>query len=245
MFSGTQLFRARSLLVKSVAIVAVAASLGLVTKASASPAATPHLPGVGLHTLLDGGTIQVGDKLFADFSISGFDAAGVTVIGIEENGNYGLRLQGAFLAFGNQTKDILIGFSVTATDPGQLISGVHLDFNGAILIGNGFVSVVETAATPGGEQMLVPPLAVINPPAILSAYSDLVSPQEKIFVLKNIVLQAGGDAPAHKRLSQDSAINAVKISYIDQLFVQIPEPGTAVLVAAGLLGVAISGRRRR
>ncbi len=247
MFSRNQLFRARSLLVKSAVIVAVAASLGLVTKTSASPAATVVLPGVGLDTLLDGGSIQVGDKIFADFSISGFDAAGVLVIGIEENGSYGVRLQGGFAAFGNQIKDILIGFSVTvAPESNQLISGIHLDFNGAVVLGSGHASVVETAVTPNGQQMLLPPLVVVNPPPVLSASADLVSPQTKIFVLKDILLVAGGDTCPHKRLGNETdSVNAVSISQIDQLFVQIPEPGTVVLVAAGLLGVAITGRRRK
>jgi hypothetical protein len=247
MFSGNKLSRARSLLVKSMAVVAVLASLSLVTKASASPAASIVLPGVGLDTLLNGGSIQVGDKIFADFSISGFDAAGVTVIGIEENGHYGIRLQGGFAAFGNQIKDILIGFSVSvAPESDLLISGVHLDFNGAVAIGSGFASVVETAVTPSGQHMLLPPLVVLNPPPILSASADLVSPQKKIYVLKDIMLIAGGDTAPHKRLGNgDNAVNAVLISQIDQLFVQIPEPGTVVLVAAGLLGVAITGRRRK
>jgi len=247
MYSGTQLFRARSLLVKSMAVVAFVASLSLVTKVSASPAANVALPGVGLDTLLDGGSIQVGDKIFADFSISGFDAAGVLVIGIEENGHYGVRLQGGFAAFGNQVQDILIGFSVcVAPQSSQLISGVQLDFNGAVATGSGHASVVETAVTPSGEQMLLPPLVVVNPPPILSASADLVSPQQKIYVLKDILLVAGGDTAPHKRLGNESeAVNAVLISQIDQLFVQIPEPGTVVLVAAGLLGVAITGRRRK
>ncbi len=247
MFSGNRMFRARSLFVKGLALVAVAASLSFVTKSAASPAATIVLPGVGLDTLLGDGSIQVGDKIFADFSIDGFSAAGVTVIGIEENGSYGLRLQGGFSAFGDQYRNIQIGFSVTvAPESSQTISAVHLDFNGAVLVGNGSVSVVETATNDALEDLLVPALVVVNPPPVLSASADLVSPQTKIYVLKNIELQAGGDASPHQRLgTTDTAINAVAISQIDQLFVQIPEPGTVVLVAAGLLGVALTGRRRK
>ncbi len=235
----------RGLLAKSAALVVAMLTLAFGTTASASPAAQVILPGVGLDTLLEGGSIQVGDKLFADFSIDGFDAAGVLVIGIVENGNYGLRLQGGFAAFGNQIKNISIEFSVEATDPDQLISGVHLDFNGAVLVGNGFVSVTETAVNGDDEEVLSPPLAVVNPPPVLSADATLVAPQRKIYVTKEIDLIAGGDCEPHKRLgTEDNAINAVSISQIDQLFVQIPEPGTVILVAAGLLGVALTGRRR-
>ena len=109
MVSGTRKIHAAGLLVKSAALVVVVASLSLFTKAYASPAAEILGPSVGLDQLLNGGSITVGDKIFADFSISGFDAAGVQVIGIEENGNFGIRLQGGFAAFGNQTKDILFG----------------------------------------------------------------------------------------------------------------------------------------
>lgn len=246
MLSSKGTFPSGQRLTKWIATLAIVAALSLGTKAVASSNADVILPGVGLDTLLGGGSIQVGDKLFANFSISGFDAAGVLVVGIQENGHYGVRLQGDFKACGNEVKDILIGFSVTALDPVQVIQGVQLDIEVCNSTGGGFASVVETAATPGGEQMLVPPLAVLDPPPVLSAYADLVSPQSKIFVLKNVVLVGGGDASPHKRLgTEDGALNCIKISQIDQLFVQIPEPGTVVLVAAGLLGVALTGRRRK
>ncbi len=246
MFSTESITKSRlSVWIRTAAVIAVAASFGVVTKVSASPAAQVIVPGVGLDTLINGGSIQVGDKIFSDFSIAGFDAAGITVIGIQENGSFGLRLQGGFAAFGNQIKDIVINFSAAvAPESSELISGVKLDFNGAVLVGQGSASVTETAVDAGNNQLLVPALFVVNPPPVLSASADLTSPQQKIFVSKEIVLTAGGETPANKRLAVD-ALNAVTISQIDQLFPQIPEPGTVVLVAAGLLGVAMTGRRRK
>jgi hypothetical protein len=113
-----------------------------------------------------------------------------------------------------------------------LISDVHLRFNGAYS-GDAFSEVIEQVFGTGFVLLNKEDLVVSNPPPVFEDVYWLDQPSNKILVVKDVILYAEG----HRRLSHAS------ISTIDQTFSQIPEPGTVLLVAAGLFGLILTGRR--
>jgi hypothetical protein len=116
-----------------VGVAAVSLLLGVASPAAAS-SITLDDP-VVLASLLCGGSITVGDKLFDEFSYSSTGdmpkAHKVKVIPIQDSdGNFGVRFQGGFVDFyGDGPSDALITYRVTVLDPLFLISDVHLAGN--------------------------------------------------------------------------------------------------------------------
>lgn len=235
--------------IKSIAVIAVAVLLGLASKSDATPLHLNLGQSVGLADIIGQyGSVQVGDKIFADFSIVGDVAPHqVTVTAIQDTFGYGLRFSGGFVAVGNQITDFVLGFSVAVAPEAEewYISDVHLRFNGNY-VGEGFAEIVEQVFAGGPIPLgsLLGQLFVSNPPTILEDTFYLQQPLKKIYVLKDVLLYGGGDVPPHRRIGNVAGTNRATISVIDQTFSQIPEPGTVLLVAAGLLGVALTGRRR-
>jgi hypothetical protein len=189
--------------------------------------------------------ILVGDKLFRDFTYVTTDSTGLTnnllpassislgpITGMV---GFGLQLSAPFFTAQNVQKDFLISYSVTVTNAPMLISDVHLDYNGAY-VGNGFSIVTETVFDAGGiGGNLLGQIDVHNPPPALSTNFFLNTPQQKLFIEKDI------------QLLSFSANDIATISFIDQTFSQvaIPEPSSMMLVASGLAGLWLWCRRRR
>lgn len=197
---------------------------------------------VGLEQLLGPeGSIQVGDKIFTDFSFISHGAvlAGdMLVTPILDNFGYGLRFSSeSMVAIGEQVNGFVLQFDVSvAPESNQLISDVHLRYNGSN-IGDGFSEVVETAIDPVTDNV-IGQIQVHNPPAQLSDGYDLSVALSRITIVKDVRIT--GDT-GNRRLSDNQAA----ISWIDQSFSQIPEPSALLLVGAGLFGAALTMRRRR
>lgn len=238
----------RAIRVLGVAVVAVVASIGFGSKAAASPLVLNLGQSVGLAEIINHyGSVQVGNKIFSDFSIAGDVTANeVTVTAIQDISGYGLRFTGGFLAAGNQITDFVLGFSAAlAPDVNLVVSDVHLRLN-ASYSGGGYAEVFEQLFNGGPAPLgsLLGQIPVTPLPTSFETTFHLQQPAVRVYVLKNVVLYGGGDAPPHKRLGNWAATNRATIFSIEQTFSQIPEPSTALLVAAGLLGVALAGRRR-
>jgi hypothetical protein len=201
-----------------------------------------------LDTLLDGGSVTAGDKLFDLFTYSATgdmpDASNVNVTPIvDADGNFGIRFQGGFVDVfdgsgpsdpGNPS-DALITYRVTVLDPAFLIWNVHLSGNPAVLGPPG-----QESGLVGVSESFLPDdpltdLAIfdIKPGSkLLTDFDFLVGPLRTLHVQKDIVAFA------------DAQGNAATISFVDQTFSQvvIPEPSTISLL---VLGLAAAWRLRR
>lgn len=192
-------------------------------------------------------SVQVGDKLFENFSFQYGDTGGdlanylqpnaISVTGLSNPTGYGISFSGPLAAIGNITKDLVLRYSVTVTDPTRLISDVHLTYNGTVQ-GNGFSSVVEEIFTGGFDGQKIAQLEVLNPGNPNPIFQDLlilVQPREKLFIQKDIMFGGGGPG------SLDRAL----LSIINQNFSEVPEPSTLVLAGAGCVALLVLKRRRR
>ncbi len=200
-----------------------AAGYSVPTQAPASSLGSP----VVLSTLTNGGSLVVGDKLFSGFVISGsISAADVTVTPIEDSFGYGIEFSGGFAALGNETQDMVLGYTVTVTtNSPDLISDVHLLFNG-LVTGTGLAEVVEQVSTLDFVfigQTAVFATATTNQ---LADTLEINPPQRGLVISKDVLLTARVDGTA-------------SISTIDQTFSQvlIPEPSALTLSALGLLTI--------
>src|SRR6476469_5862623 len=203
---------------------------------------------VALSTLLvPGATIVVGDKTMAGFtySITGDMPAAplVNVIPITDNaGNFGIRLQGAFIdttgAVGGS--DALITYTVTA-GANHLISDAHLEGNPVRLGTLGSISVTETFLPLGAQgqyTMKIYDDQNVNPPKLIDN-TVFATPVKTLNVQKDIL------GLAKVNPSSPEGPQTVTLSFVDQTFSQIviPEPTTVALLFAGTFGFALVRRR--
>ena len=214
--------------------------------------------------LLAGGSIQVGDKLFSDWSydviiddaglfdpIDAFNVNSIEVIGLgADPTNPGIRFQtvaGAssqFYVDDFNWLDVEFTFKVSVLDPLYLIDGVSLSYTGSMGADEGSVGIGDDIATDsglfdpidGGDVTGFDPwVGATDTPGVLSG-SDSVAfdPLPEIWVKKDIAL-----------ISWDGG--SVEVDQIDQYFHQtpIPEPSTLLLLGVGLLGYCGVTRKKR
>lgn len=193
-----------------------------------------------------GGTIQVGDKIFGNFTWGGTggpgSAAGVTVTGIGTGIGtdlYGLQFGGGLSQVGIGTSDWQLGYSVTIA-PGfyNLISDIHQYSNFGGTPGS-YVNVTEDVLdAPGGNVVASSHLGQgINyayldqsdPPAELNDHLVLDTPLQTVWIEKDILLRAFGPS------------DDVSMTILQQRFSQVPpvpEPTTAGCFLLGLGALA-------
>lgn len=194
---------------------------------------------VPLGDLIDnGGEVVVGDKIFDEF---GYTATGDMPVAAEINvtdhvdleGNYGLRFQGGFTdLFGGGASDALITFRVRVADGSLLeITDAHLQGNPDVIGHNGeqgFISVTETFSE-ASNTMSIYDIIPGNSKLVDWTYFDQTFTE--LHVQKNILAYAGSDGVV------------ATLSFVDQTFSQVPEPGALVLL--GIFGLAAVAMRRK
>jgi hypothetical protein len=235
--------------------VAAGAAALLLLLGSVSPAAASTITcneSFLLSSLLDGGSITVGDKLFDQFTYLSTgdmpDADNVNVAPIQDSdGNFGLRFQGGFLdvfdgdpndpSDAGNPSDALIGYRVTVLDPAFLISDVRLAGN-PVVIGppgatSGLIGVSETFLP---DDLLILAIFDIEPGNSNQLVDSalLTTPLRTLHVQKDIIAFA------------DAQGSAATLSFVDQTFSQVvvPEPSTISLLVLGL-GATVWAMRRK
>jgi len=209
------------------------------------------------------GGLLVGDKVFSDFSVIAVPpvpgtigispgADQIVVSGIQSGGDYGIRFNGPWVADAGAVINSTIGFKVAIADPwaglylikdnalrlitsdaaapDALVDVVEAVYDADPLVGNRIATKHATDRYGSANDMLSDRALFGDPPG-----SVMLS---ELWVKKDITLIGGsllgGQGGAH-------------LSEFTQTFSQhvIPEPGTLVLLAGGLLGLMLVSVRRR
>ena len=213
----------------------------------------PASQAVTLASLMSGGSLTVGDKVFDDFTCqvtnvnTGFTGTGcdATVTGITPSSTEeGIRFGGFFFAAGDGSSgalmDIQITYDVATTSGAPIIHDVSMSFNATNAIANAKASVDEKVCAGDITSPCGSPVADIfvqrsqlgaNTVVKLSDHADFSSLQSSVTVFKDIGLFADKNGD-------------VSFSILDQTFSQVPEPGSIALLGTALFGCAAVLRRR-
>jgi len=205
---------------------------------------------VPLSQLIGGSdSIVVGDKSFDDFFYApqggAPEAADVSVTGINSGGVYGLLFtSGGFAAggFNPDSIDASLGFRVTATEPGRVITGVEL-FGTTVTDGSGDARIAEAFSNVSGPTLLIRQLRE-NGTLITSKTSDTVQFAQgvkELLVRKDISIQVPGPNDPRNDIG-----NLAEVTTFTQLFHQnIPEPATMTLAGMAFIGAMYTRKRRQ
>jgi hypothetical protein len=196
-----------------------------------------------LQELIDGGGFTtISGLTFGDFdaTIAGDLALAVTsddlLLTVLTDG---FALTGPLSTADGEIGDVLLSFGVFAVSVATGINGASLLALG-VADGNGAQAAVDELllGLPGSHVLGVLSTFVTGATAEDGIFADAIqfAPQLSIRVRKDIVLDSFliGGGPG----------GSARISFIEQRFTVVPEPGTLALLGIGLTGVGIFGRRR-
>jgi len=186
-----------------------------------------------LADLSGGQSLTVGGLTFSDFSIT------VTGSALDPNlADYkvltlsdGFRIVGGFAAVDGEQGDMLVSYDVSVAAGSPAVNDIGLAFNGAAAGAHSAASVSEDLSANGSP---IASALVSQTGGGLSQKVDTVTfaPETSFSVDKDILVKA-------------SSPGIATISFIDQHFSLVPEPGTLVLLTGGLMGLVALGQKRR
>lgn len=198
------------------------------------------------------GELQVGDKIFADFAVTGVDASSVTVVTIGDGtpGNeYGIQINGPFFSYGGTAVDYSFRYTVRTSSGEPLICAIGQSFN---LTGFGFVGIGETVFANGfgiGQPVAQSTVSYnfgvgdISDPEgeVLSGDQLIINPSlNKVYVTKDILLVSPkGEIQVD---NQEPRTGFVGATTLFQRFTQcsVPDGGSMLILfgsALSLLGL--------
>ncbi len=151
----------------------------------------------------------------------------------------GFQLTGPLSTADGEIGDVLLSFGVFSVSVATGINGASLLTTG-VANGNGAQAAVDELILGQPGSHVLGTLSTFDTGAISGdgVFADAIqfAPQLSIRVTKDIVLDSFliGGGPG----------GSARISFIEQRFTVVPEPGTLALLGIGLTGVGICGRRR-
>ena len=151
----------------------------------------------------------------------------------------GFELTGPLSTADGESGDVLLSFGVMAMSVATGINGASLLTIG-VADGNGAQAAVDELllGQPGSHVLGVLTTFDTGATSEDGVFADALqfAPQLSIRVTKDIVLDSFliGGGPG----------GSARISFIEQRFTMVPEPGTLALLGIGLTGIGIFGRRR-
>jgi hypothetical protein len=190
---------------------------------------------------------MINDKVFANFTDSFANGAGVTVTVTPDTtvGDPGLDFQlSGFTVNAGASNDLILGFTVFDTS-GPNIEDASLNIgNGVLSIGTGIVSVGEGvcvggtftglggSCTAGNSPPNLLTLNVVNPNPPGSNFDlKFFGPVQTVAVSKDISITSGSDGVA--------ALSDLRENFSEV----VPEPASIVLLGSALLGLGLLRRR--
>ena len=217
--------------------------VGIMVVLAMSPSWAAAVPTASLtvNDLLQGGTIQVGDKLFYGFhdyvsnglyGAASVDPASISVSPLIEGDELGLYFASAnFFVTSGQEQDTHFEFFVKVLDESKLISDNTLQMTASVT-GPGRVSIAEVVNEndDNGVTLANKLVYALSDSGNQYDHKDFLHPASIIQVSKDIALVGGNGGQAF-------------MSDFSQTFSQTPEPATLTLLALG--GLVLLRFRRK